>query len=233
MALKKSLYTHLGTAFWALAATFALLPSWPQLYYRLSPKASNQLATTLANTAVSPLSKGDQGGLKPTPSPSEGEGSGVRSKPTQPEVSLPPQDPSLPTQNGLIIDKIGVQGEIHEGEDWENILKKGLWRVPNFGTPDESLRSLGEGRPIIIAAHRWGYLEWSQSFRKLNSFYNLPKLKIGDKIDLIWDQRKYEYTVTSTETGTKITDYSANLILYTCQLWNSPIRFFVYATRTN
>ena len=87
--------------------------------------------------------------------------------------------------------------------------------------------------PIILAAHRWGYLEWSASFRKLNSFYNLPQLKVGDTIKVVWDQRPFEYKVYSVETGTQITDYNAKLILYTCQLWNSPVRFFVYANRVN
>jgi sortase (surface protein transpeptidase) len=138
---------------------------------------------------------------------------------------LPDIDPSLPKDNGLIIDKIGVRGEIHEGTDWENILKQGIWRAPDFGTPEDT------SSPIIIAAHRWGYLEWTPAFRKLNSFYSLPQLAIDDTISLIWDQRPYKYKVYATETGTKISDYQADLILYTCQLWNSPVRFFVYANR--
>ena len=115
----------------------------------------------------------------------------------------------------------------YDGEDVEAILRTGIWRVPDFGTPPENLQ------PIILAAHRWGYLEWSASFRKLNSFYHLPQLKVGDTIKVIWEQRQYEYKVYSTETGTQITDYNAKLILYTCQLWNSPVRFFVYANRNN
>ena len=35
------------------------------------------------------------------------------------------------------------------------------------------------------------------------------------------------------EVGEKITNYSADLILYTCQLWNSPIRIIKYAKRIN
>ena len=143
------------------------------------------------------------------------------------EIPLPDIDPSLPKDNGLLIDKIGVKGLIHEGTDWENILKLGVWRVPNFGTPEDN------SLPIILAAHRWGYLSWSAAFRKLNSFVDLPKLVVGDTIKIIWGQRPYEYKVYSVQTGTKITEYNANLILYTCQLWNSPVRFFVYANRVN
>lgn len=214
MSFKKSFYTHLGTSLWVVAALLTIAPSWPHLYYRLSPKASQALASTLASTvSVTP---------KPTPTPELS----TPPKPT-PTPELPEVDPKLPEENGLLIDSIGVRGEIHEGDNWEELLKEGIWRVPNFGNPEES------NQPIILAAHRWGYLDWSSSFRKLNSFYNLPKLKKGDSIKIIWNQREYEYKVYATETGTSITEYKANLILYTCQLWNSPVRFFVYANRTN
>jgi sortase (surface protein transpeptidase) len=219
MSSKKNLYVGIGITFWTLTAIFALLPSWPHLYYRLSPQVSSVLASTIASTVTesNPTIKEPQKNPEnelPKPTPTE-------------TVSLPDVDPSLPTENGLIIDKIGVRGNIHEGEDWENILKKGIWRVPNFSTP------LDDNKPVILAAHRWGYLEWSNSFRKLNSFYSLPQLKPGDTITIVWDQRPFEYKVYSTGTGTEITDYNAKLILYTCQLWNSPVRFFVYANRTN
>ena len=76
-------------------------------------------------------------------------------------------------------------------------------------------------------------MRFSAAFRKLNSFYSLPKLVPGDTIKIIWNQRPFEYKVYSTSTGTEITEYKANLILYTCQMWNSPVRFFVYAIKVN
>jgi LPXTG-site transpeptidase (sortase) family protein len=219
VAIKKSLYQHLGITFWILAAILALLPSWPQLYYRLSPKASTALASTIAATTLPQT-------IEPTPTP-EPKPTPI-STPTPTPKPLPDLDSSLPVQNGLIIEKIGVQGEIYEGEDWENILRKGIWRVPNFATPSDT-----DIKPVIIAAHRWGYLNWSQSFRKLNSFYNLPKVTVGDTIKINWKQRQYEYKVYAVQTGTEIPEYTANLILYTCQLWNSPTRYFVLANRVN
>lgn len=221
MSSKKHLFITVGIIFWSLTAIFALLPSWPHIYYRLQPQASNLLASTIASTAVQAqetITSKPSITPKITPSP-------FPLPSITPTPSLPDVDPSLPAENGLIIDKIGVRGEIHEGEDVKNILRAGIWRVPDFGTPPEN------SRPVILAAHRWGYLEWSASFRRLNSFYNLPQLKVGDTIKVIWEQRQYEYKVYSTETGTQITDYDADLILYTCQLWNSPVRFFVYADR--
>ena len=218
MASKKGIYTTTGTVFWALAAIFAVLPSWPHIYYRLSPTTSDVLASTIRDT-VTPVT------LPPSPTPTPSP-SAIKDQP--PTKSLPLVDPSLPAENGLIIDKIGVKGALHEGDDWEKILRQGLWRVPEFATPLST-----DNKPIIIAAHRWGYLDWSAGFRKLNSFYNLPKLKVGDKIQIIWQQRKFEYEVYSVQTGTEIPEYKANLILYTCQLWNSPVRFFVFANRIN
>ncbi|HLE49636.1 MAG TPA: sortase, partial [Patescibacteria group bacterium] len=134
------------------------------------------------------------------------------------------------------------------------ILKTGVWRVPDFGTPEDDGPSepvergadsqIGPselvergadsqiGLPIILAAHRFGYVTWTNSFRTLNSFYSLPKLKVGDRVEIVWNQRKYVYEIYKEETGTAITDYTADLILYTCDLWNSPTRIFKYARRS-
>ncbi|HAI22434.1 TPA: hypothetical protein DCP77_01205 [Candidatus Collierbacteria bacterium] len=210
MRFTKRSFVTIGVTFWLSATILALLPSWPHLYYRLFPQTSGILASTIASTVsvdATPTSL-----PSPTPTPAV-------------IPPLPDIDPSLPKENGLLIDKIGVKGEIHEGSDWEEILKQGVWRVPDFGTPEDN------SRPVILAAHRWGYLNWSAAFRKLNSFYSLPDLVAGDTIKIIWNQRQYEYKIYSVSSGTKITDYSTDLILYTCQLWNSPVRFFVYANR--
>lgn len=210
MRLTKKSFVSFGVFLWLSAIILALLPSWPHLYYRLFPTTSGELASTIAQTVDPVIARNEMTKQPPT----------VEIKPI-----LPDFDPALPKENGLIIDKIGVKGLIHEGTDWEKILRLGIWRAPDFGTPDEN------DLPIIIAAHRFGYIDWSAGFRKLNSFYSLPKLAVGDTIKVIWGQRPYEYKVYSVSSGTKITEYKANLILYTCQMWNSPERFFVYANR--
>lgn len=214
--VSKKTYLYLGLSLWVLTVIFVAAPIWPYVFYRLSPGTSEVLASTIGNTVtkVPP----------PTPTPSSKPDATVT--PTLPPP-LPDFDPTLPKESGLIIEKIGVRGEIHEGEDWAEILRTGLWRVPDFGTPENN------DLPIIIAAHRFGYVTWTNSFRTLNSFYNLPKLKIGDRVEVIWNQRKYIYEVYKEETGTAITDYTADLILYTCELWNSPTRIFKYAKRVN
>lgn len=146
--------------------------------------------------------------------------------PTEPvEDDLPPFDPSLPAENKLIISSIGVNGIIHEDPDSHSGLEKGMWIVPDFGTPDENELS------IIIAAHRFGYVSWTTEFRTTSSFYNLPKTKVGERVQIIWGQRAYEYEVYKTEESSQITDYNADLILYTCKIFNSPVRIFRYLSR--
>jgi sortase (surface protein transpeptidase) len=213
---KSKLLAYLGVSFWFLAIIFLILPSWPHIYYRLSPETSDVLATTIGETKLAPNNFQTLNSQEPkTPT-----------APTPTPIHLPPLDSTLPKENGLIIESIGIQGEIHEGKNWEEILKNGIWHAPDSSTPEK----VGA---TILAAHRWGYLSWSNQFRRLNSFYNLPDLKDGDIIKVIWNQRKYEYQIYKTEEGETISDYTADLILYTCKLWESPIRIIKYAKRIN
>ena len=137
----------------------------------------------------------------------------------------PPVDNSLPEDNWIEIEKIGLKTLVREAslENFEEALRLGVWRVPDFGTAEN--RRL----PMILAAHRYGYLNWSNTYRKENSFFNLPKLEQGDKVYVVWEKRKYVYEIYKSDTGKQITDYEADLILYTCQYLESPIRIFKYA----
>lgn len=143
----------------------------------------------------------------------------------QSEFVLPEKDLSLPEETIVKIPKIGVETQILEAshEEYESALKLGVWRVPDFGIPTEA------GPPIILVAHRFGYLNWSQPFREKNSFFNLPELQAGDTVEIIWDQRKFVYEIYHGEDGTEITHYTADLILYTCRFLESDIRIFRYA----
>ena len=133
-------------------------------------------------------------------------------------------NPRLPKDNHLIISSIGVDTSLQEAtyDNYEEALKKGVWRVSDFGAP-------GDDKPTILAAHRFGYLAWSNSYRRHNSFFNLPKLKVGDTVEVIWHQRKYKYEVYAEGKGTEISDYSADLILYTCESLVGEERIFKYA----
>lgn len=138
---------------------------------------------------------------------------------------LPAFNSALPKINRLTIPSIGVDTDIEEAtyNNYESALKKGVWRVSDFGQPDKI------GAPVILAAHRFGYLAWTNSYRHYNSFYNLPKVKVGDTVNIVWQQREYKYGVYKTETGKAISDYSADLILYTCESLSGEERIFVYA----
>lgn len=137
----------------------------------------------------------------------------------------PSFDKKLPLENKIIIPTVGIETVIHEAksESYEDALSVGVWRVNDFGTPYD------RHQPTILTAHRFGYLAWSLNFRLHESFYELPKLKVGDTLSIIWRQRKYTYAVYKSEENEEITDYSADLILYTCRDLTSNIREIKYA----
>lgn len=137
----------------------------------------------------------------------------------------PVVDSKLPLSPTLKIPAIGVNTTLNEASiaDFESALRLGVWRVPDFGTPAE------RSKPTILAAHRYGYLVWTDLYRHLNSFYNLPKVKVGDTVEIDYGQRKYIYEIYKTETAQEISDYNADLILYTCETLNGQNRVFEYA----
>jgi sortase (surface protein transpeptidase) len=134
-------------------------------------------------------------------------------------------DATLDREARLIIDEIGIDAKINEsGEsEVEEALREGVWRVTEFGTP------YARKRPTILASHRFGFLEWTNEFRRANSFYNLPKLEEGDTVTILWNKRRYVYEIYGFSEGQEITDYQADLILYTCKFLDSETRIFVYA----
>ena len=194
---------------------FALLSSYPvflYLYYTVVPSTTKLLSTALAKT-------GEESGVvfirqEPPPTISD-----------EPKPSIT-RDPSLPEGQYLAIPTLGIDTTIWEASSsaYEDALRKGVWRVPEFSTPES-----GGERPIILAAHRFGYVDWTQSYREKNSFYKLPDVKVGESVILTWNQHRYTYKITKIEEGTEIADYKSDLILYTCKFLVSPIRIFVYA----
>ena len=136
----------------------------------------------------------------------------------------PEYDETLPDGNWISIPLIGLNTQLRPTEEPEEALEKGVWWVPDFGKP-------GDGKlPMIVAAHRFGWQWWWQSdYWKYNSFYLLPETQPGDRIEVIVDHRKWEYEIYAGEEGDVITDYQADLILYTCKYLQSPVRHFRYA----
>lgn len=211
-------YIGIGFSLWAVAALLILTPIVPQIWYNLVPEASANEVASLTVDLVDDVDAfaslredylGTKGSLKPAP-------------------SLPPLNTSLTKANHLRIDKIGVDAPIQYGEEWESALSKGPWVVPHFGTPPAN------ESPVIIASHRWGGIGWSSSDRATKSFLKLPDLQVGDKVEIQWAQRIYRYQIYAAVEDSQITDYEADLILYTCKLYvESPIRIFRYAKRIN
>jgi sortase (surface protein transpeptidase) len=198
----------LTTVFLATALTLAGIPVIWMAWYRLSPGTSERLAAILQKPVVSLGQVLVDEGVK-----------------EEPVVYQPPQDATLPAENRIKIDVIGLDTQIVEEpvERYEEAFKLGVWRVPDFG--DAFYRE----RPMILAAHRFGYLAWTNQYRRENSFFNLPKLKSGDQIQIIWNQRRYLYEIYAGDEGEQITDYTADMILYTCKFLESTDRIFRYA----
>lgn len=194
--------TILGAILAVLGLIAAGVPVVPMVWYSIKPSTTTALAKILQR----PVVRQEQ----------------VIEKPVsvwQPEI-----DPTLPPGGWVTIPAIGVKTEIIEkpAEEYEEALKVGVWRVPDFGTP------LKRELPTILVAHRFGYLRWSNQYRREHSFFNLPKLMVGDRVYVDWGQRRYVYEIYGGDEGTQISDYSADLILYTCQYLESDRRIFRY-----
>lgn len=192
-----------GITLW-LVAVFVLAGAiMPRLVYALFPDQADRIAQALGETVdVEKSAFGETLYKEEKPEPQY----------------VPPFDPTLPETNHIYIETIGLTTDIGEGEDWEEVLKTGVWRTPDFGTPED--RRL----PMILAAHRFGYLVWTNQYRRENSFYNLPKLENGDKVEIVWNQRKYTYEIYEGYTDTAMRDFDADLILFTCEVLNSERR---------
>ena len=139
-------------------------------------------------------------------------------------VYQPNYNSQLPKENRLLINSIGLDTPIHEAlsGDHEEALRQGVWRVPEFGSPANREKSL------ILTAHRFGYLKWSNSYRRQNSFYNLAKLKKGCIVGGESAAGTYIYEIYGLDEAEEVLDYSADLILYTCKFLDSSVRIFRY-----
>lgn len=202
-------YKIFGIVFVLISFFLIGLPLAPTIYYQLNTSAAESDLHLISEPLSQNLSPDYLEELKQA----------------RERQKLPPIDTTLPKTNMIQIQSIGVDGEIHESTDPKQGLDQGLWRVNNFGNPLEN------EIPIIIAAHRFGDVRWSNDFRITNTFYNLPETRIGDRIIIIWDQRKFVYEITEAFDNTYINNYNIDLILYTCRLYSSPVRVFRYAKR--
>ena len=203
------IYNIVGLTILTLGFLFILIPTVPYVWYLINPQATqieiNSLSGEIIPEEYSVTIKDEE----------------------NPEDSLPEVDENLPKENLIVIASIDVYSPINSGQDFIDALNEGTWIVPEFGDP------INNEKTIILASHRFGYSSWSKEKRNKISFYNLPKTKVGDTIEILWDQMLFEYEIYKTEESNYITDYNADLILYTCKFYNSPIRIFRYANLVN
>lgn len=195
--------TFLSLVLVAIGLIAAGVPLVPIVWYSIKPSVTSDLARILNE----PVAVQAEASVRPV------------------DVWQPEKDETLPKGGWLFIPSIGVKTEIIEqpADQYEEALRLGVWRVPDFGTP------LKRELPTILVAHRFGYLKWTNQYRREHSFFNLPKLTVGDRVYVAWGQREYVYEVYAADEGIAISDYSADLILYTCQYLESDQRIFRYA----
>jgi sortase A len=134
--------------------------------------------------------------------------------------------PTIHSQpNGLVIPAMMLQAPTLEGPEsnWSNLLKAGIWRWPASSTPDK-------GGNTVFLAHRFSYTG------PHGAFYYLNKLKPGDEIGIVWNQKTYTYIVTSstevspTNTAIENNTKDAQITLFTCTpLWHPVNRLVVVA----
>jgi len=202
------IYQTLGFILLFITIILIAIPTAPYVWYRLNPKAVEKDEEKIAVEVV--------GNKENIPQPQQPE-----------EDTIPPINPDLPQGYFVVIEDVGINSPITLTKDYKKALTKGTWIVNDFGTPENN------NLPIILAAHRFGYSSWGTKKRNLISFYNLPKTGAGTKVKIYWNQREYIYEIYNGNVGTHITDYNADLILYTCKYYNSPERIFRYANRVD
>lgn len=135
-----------------------------------------------------------------------------------------PVNENLPEGSWINIPKIGVRTELLWTDDPNEALETGVWAVPEYGQPGSA------SEPMIAAAHRFGYQwMWDTDYWRYNTFYLLPETEPGDIIEVIHDQRKWVYEIYAGELNQEITDYDADLILYTCRFLTGADRHIRYA----
>lgn len=132
---------------------------------------------------------------------------------------------AAPQPNSLIIPAMLLNQPTIEAPESQafDALYKGIWRWPGSSTPDK-------GGNTVFLSHRFSYTG------PHGAFYYLNKLKPGDEIGVVWNNKTYTYTVaSSTElpaTATYIEDNTADaqITLFTCTpLWHPVNRLVVVA----
>lgn len=129
------------------------------------------------------------------------------------------KDPFDTGANRLIIPEIGLDVGIYQGG--EDSLEKGIWnRFPERGTPES-------GGNFILSGHRFTVGFETNGLRRGSPLFNIDRLGVGDKIEVVWKQKQYTYEIKEVflvkPSAVEIEDPTATptLTLYTCTLRGS------------
>jgi sortase A len=121
----------------------------------------------------------------------------------------------------IIINSIDVEGLVYEGAD-AHTMNKGFWHFPPSSFP-------GQKGNMVVIGHRYAKLPPNK-----DTFFNLDKVKVGDKIEVIQNNNQFTYIVTETKVVEKndisvLQDYSDyRITLITCSpLWTSKQRLVI------
>lgn len=115
----------------------------------------------------------------------------------------------------IIIPSIQVELELSTNEGY---LSFGGW-VQNLNTKDF---------PLVIAAHRFGVDYLSDDWNVHQTLFNVNHLKEGDEAEVYWQDEKYIYKVKEIYKGNNNKPLKDDeILLYTCEYWDSAERIFV------
>lgn len=121
----------------------------------------------------------------------------------------------------ISINSIEVEGDVYEGLE-STTMNKGFWHFPTSNLP-------GQKGNIVIIGHRYAKLPPNK-----DTFFNLDKVKVGDRIEVKQSDAVYTYIVTDSKVVEKndisvLQDYSDyRITLITCSpLWTSKQRLVI------
>lgn len=120
-------------------------------------------------------------------------------------------------ENRLYIPTIGVDVAVVEG-DSEAVLDKGAWhRQPQNGSPEK-------GGNFVLSAHRFQLGLTPQQTSAKSPFYHIEKLQTGDKIQVDYNGKRYNYEVVKKykvdrfAVGIEGPSDEAKMTLYSCDI---------------
>jgi LPXTG-site transpeptidase (sortase) family protein len=130
-----------------------------------------------------------------------------------------------PQPNSIIIPSMLLDQPVLEGTiaNQYKVLNNGIWRWPRGSSPDR-------GGNTVLIGHRFTYTN------PRGVFYFLNKVKMGDEVGVVWNNKSYAYKVAGinevppNDTAIENNTTQPELTLFTCTpLWLPKHRLVVVA----